>query len=77
MEIDGCGSCHAYGMPHVRMLLGYFCDCAHGFLGDHCELNLDECASQPCVSGGLGVDGGNNYYCICKGSGSTGHIVRP
>ena len=64
--VPGCSWCQ-------DALGAYFCDCALGFLGDHCELNFDECASQPCLRGGLCVDGGNNYFCDCMGS----IFVRP
>lgn len=36
----------------------YLCDYAPECLGDHCELNFNQCVNQPCLHGGLGVDGG-------------------
>ena len=41
------------------------CACAAGFRGSHCEVNVNECASNPCVNG-LCVDRDNGYACYCK-----------
>lgn len=49
----------------------YFCDCAPGFLGDHCGLNSDECASQLCLHGGLCVEETSTTV-PALGSGFTG-----
>ena len=43
----------------------YYCICEPGFTGDHCKINIDECASNPCVHGKC-VDGINKYDCVCK-----------
>ena len=36
-----------------------------GFSGSLCEVNDDDCASSPCPSSSVCVDGVNSYTCIC------------
>ncbi|XP_053247460.1 protein crumbs homolog 1 [Podarcis raffonei] len=42
----------------------YSCTCAKGWTGTHCETNIDECASNPCVHGNCS-DRVAMYKCIC------------
>lgn len=51
----------------------YECRCLAGFSGEHCETNDDDCASQPCLHGGICQDGIRNYTCNC---GGTGLVMR-
>jgi hypothetical protein len=44
---------------------GYLCQCLAGYSGPNCEVNVDECASGPCLNAGLCIDGVNNYTCRC------------
>jgi hypothetical protein len=35
-----------------------------GFEGERCEINIDDCASEPCVHGAC-IDGVADYTCDC------------
>lgn len=41
------------------------CRCRSGFKGLRCEINIDECARNPCRNAGTCVDGINDYTCRC------------
>jgi hypothetical protein len=43
------------------------------FAGVNCEINFDDCASNPCVHGAC-VDGINRYSCVCS-PGFTGNAL--
>jgi len=50
----------------------HMCDCAAGFNGTLCEVNIDECAAgNECDNGAMCVDGIASYSCICA-AGFTG-----
>ncbi len=34
-------------------------------LGDNCEVDIDECGSDPCLNGATCQDGPNGYRCRC------------
>ena len=40
------------------------CECAPGYEGLFCEVEIDECASNPCVHGTC-QDLTNDYLCTC------------
>lgn len=37
----------------------------HTFLGNNCEIEVNECLSQPCRNGGSCVDELNSFSCQC------------
>jgi EGF-like domain len=43
----------------------YRCECAKGFTGPDCRINIDECASSPCKYGGTCIDGIGTFECKC------------
>ena len=42
------------------------CHCLPGTYGDNCEINVNECASNPCLNQGQCVDKINGFECRCK-----------
>lgn len=50
-------------------LLGYTCECQHGYRGENCEIG--SCASSPCQHGGTCTNIHDAYACACV-AGYTG-----
>ncbi|KAI7805359.1 putative protein eyes shut-like protein [Triplophysa rosa] len=45
--------------------LGFRCRCRRGFTGPRCEINIDECSSNPCLHG-FCYDVVGGFYCLCN-----------
>ena len=55
----------------LSTLSRFECECRDGFIGETCETNVDDCASNPCMNGGSCRDEVGTYVCSCP-SGWTG-----
>ncbi|XP_072179392.1 LOW QUALITY PROTEIN: uncharacterized protein [Diadema setosum] len=67
IDQDDCASepCHN-GSTCVDLVDSFRCNCAPGFEGVTCEVDIDECALlQPCQRGGTCIDQINGYSCTC------------
>lgn len=52
--------------PQCGRVRRYKCDCDPGWSGANCDVNNDECASNPCVNGGTCKDMTGGYVCTCR-----------
>ena len=64
-QIDECalnpcvnGTCH-------DKVNGFECECLPGFTGVKCEININECESNPCQNEATCYDFDNRYECKC------------
>lgn len=62
-----------YDLPEIYMqqfsynnASGYECICVPGIKGRNCEININECESNPCFKTGSCVDGVGSYTCECE-----------
>ncbi|XP_067114807.1 EGF-like repeat and discoidin I-like domain-containing protein 3 [Osmerus mordax] len=61
------GVCEAIDTQRGDAFLGYLCHCSPGYTGVHCQHNVNECESAPCLNGGVCTDLEANYTCVCSG----------
>ncbi|NXE55866.1 CRUM1 protein, partial [Casuarius casuarius] len=71
LQLDACSSdpCMHDGICE-DFYTSYRCICPKGWTGMHCETNIDECFSNPCVHGNC-TDRITSYECSCE-PGYTG-----
>ena len=68
---------HTYSGIHgfVTMDLNITVFCSAGYNGSECEMNIDDCLSDPCASTGQCVDGVDSFTCSCD-QGYTGQLCE-
>ena len=44
----------------------YSCECAAGYTGATCEVDIDECLPAVCPANSKCVDAINSYTCVCN-----------
>ena len=47
------------------LFTGYRCDCAPGWTGRLCDVQINHCESQPCKNGGACRNELTRYVCVC------------
>lgn len=57
--------CHNGGQCVEGRGLDFTCDCAAGWKGRFCSIEIDECESSPCLNGAICVDKIAAYACVC------------
>ncbi|KAH0616155.1 hypothetical protein JD844_027065 [Phrynosoma platyrhinos] len=45
----------------------YYCKCAALFMGIHCDVSVNPCASNPCLYGGTCIPVNDDFICQCRG----------
>lgn len=58
----------------VPLLFGFRCLCEAGYAGSLCEVDINDCDSDPCLNGGICIDGVDTFKCQCL-SGKTGVLL--
>lgn len=50
-----------------EILLAYSnrCDCTPGYIGEHCDIDFDDCQDNKCKNSAHCTDAVNGYTCIC------------
>ena len=65
-DVDECSSVPCTnGATCSHAVDSYYCACAQGWRGEHCETDVDDCSPNPCLNGGACTDGVNAYSCSC------------
>ncbi|XP_043928775.1 protocadherin Fat 4-like [Protopterus annectens] len=46
-----------------RFTFPFLCECSTGYTGPHCEVNINECQSSPCLNNRICVNDLGGYFC--------------
>ncbi|XP_003944187.2 protein crumbs homolog 1 isoform X1 [Saimiri boliviensis] len=66
LQLNACNSNPClHGGNCEDIYSSYHCSCPLGWSGKHCELNVDECFSNPCIHGNCS-DSVAAYHCRCE-----------
>jgi len=49
----------------MDLVNNYTCTCRSGYTSYNCEVEIDECISDPCLNGGTCFDLVDRFYCLC------------
>lgn len=76
LHVEGKGKVKCKNLNHYKTNNFYSRVCGiSGYEGVFCHINIDECASQPCLNNGKCIDKINSYHCECpKGEKITGNV---
>lgn len=64
-------SSNQYALLAPLVTLGYECMCVPGTAGESCEINYDDCYSEPCLHGAQCTDTVQGFLCDCP-DGTSG-----
>ena len=68
LEINPCDSSPCANTGNCTSLgpFNYSCECAAGYTGSTCEVDIDECLMAVCPANSSCVDAVNSYMCVCN-----------
>lgn len=49
----------------VCVCVCFRCECPPGYVGEHCELDYNDCEDNKCHNGAQCIDALNGYTCVC------------
>uniref|UniRef100_A0A671TWW3 Delta-like protein n=1 Tax=Sparus aurata TaxID=8175 RepID=A0A671TWW3_SPAAU len=76
LDANECDSKPCDNANSCRNLIGgYFCECIPGWMGQNCDININDCKDQ-CQNGGTCKDLVNGYHCVCPPGFAGEHCER-
>lgn len=58
------------------MVNNFSCSCIPGMTGRLCDVDIDDCVSQPCNHNGRCIDELGGFHCDCTSTGYTGDYCQ-